>query len=657
MDTAIFSPLLMIPLLPLLGATVLLFLGYRMSKQAVNMVALGACFGAFALSVVSVITFVKTGTPLEFELWTWMATGRFSFPLNLGMDHLSATMILVVTGVGFLIHIFSTEYMSHDPAYARFFAYLNLFIFAMSTLVLGRSLPVMFIGWEGVGLASYLLIGFWYTDPEKASAGKKAFITNRVGDFGFLIGTFTIVGLFGTADFNELRTAAEAIRDPAAMLSTGIFAGYSIQSVLTFACLAFFVGAAGKSAQIPLYVWLPDAMAGPTPVSALIHAATMVTAGVYMVCRLFFFYDLAPFAGTVVAYIGGATALFAATIGLAQNDIKKVLAYSTVSQLGYMFLAAGLGGYGAAIFHVATHAFFKACLFLGSGAIIHALHEEQDMRRMGGLKKKLPVVYITFGLSTLALCGIFPMSGFFSKDGILAYAWQEEPALWVMGFLGAGLTALYMSRLFCLTFFGELRGKDHDGNPIHVHKPGWGMKAPLVVLALLATVAGAFNMPHVLGHFFGEHASLWFEHMLMPATASKALTLTGSTEAILMVVSVAWALGGLVLGYVIFKDGPSAKMEQLTKAGAGKMAHTLLYGKWFVDEIYQKLIIGPLRGISTIFAVLIDPFVVDGLLVKVTGHAVRGAGNVLSKVQTGNVQAYAMVLVVSVATIILWVAK
>jgi NADH-quinone oxidoreductase subunit L len=659
METAIFSPLLLIPLLPLLGAATLTFFGYRMSRMAVHMVALGACFGAFAISATSAFVFVKGGqVPLEYELWTWMAVGRYSFPLNLGMDQLSATMILVVTGVGFLIHVFSAEYMGHDPAYARYFAYLNFFIFAMSTLVLGRSMPVMFIGWEGVGLASYLLIGFWYTDPEKASAGKKAFITNRVGDFGFLLGLFTLVGLFGTADFDELRTAAEAVKDPATtVLGIGMFKGYTVQAVVTFACLALFLGATGKSAQIPLYVWLPDAMAGPTPVSALIHAATMVTAGVYMVCRLFFLFDMAPVAQDVVAWVGGLTALFAATIGLAQNDIKKVLAYSTVSQLGYMFLAAGLGGYGAAIFHVVTHAFFKACLFLGSGAVIHAMHEEQDMRRMGGLKKEIPAVFYTFGISTLALAGIAPLSGFFSKDGILAYAFQEKFPLWVLGFLAAGLTALYMARLVSLTFFGELRAKDEHGHHIHVHAPGPVMTWPLIVLALLAAVAGFANLPHPIGHLFGEHASLWFEHMLAPASASKALHLSAGLEWGLMAASVAWAATGLAVGYMIFKDGPSAKMEALTKAGAGKVAHALLYGKWFVDEIYQKVIIKPLQIFATILAVLVDPFVVDGVLVKVSGHAVRGAGAALTKIQTGNVQAYALVLVVSVAAAILWALK
>ncbi len=655
MDTAIFSPLLMIPLLPLLGATVLLFLGARMSKQTVNMVALGACFGAFLIAIVSVVTFVRAGAPLEYELWTWMQVERYDFALTIGLDQLSSVMILIITGVGFLIHLFSAGYMEDDPAYARYFAYLNFFIFAMSVLVLGRSLPVMFIGWEGVGLASYLLIGFWYTDSEKASAGKKAFITNRIGDFGFLIGTFTLIGLFGTADFHELRTAAEAIRDPAAMLTTGMFAGHTIEAVLTFACLALFVGATGKSAQIPLFVWLPDAMAGPTPVSALIHAATMVTAGVYMICRLFFIYDLAPDAQFVVALIGGLTAVFAATVGLVQNDIKKVLAYSTVSQLGYMFLAAGLGGYGAAVFHLGTHAFFKACLFLGSGAVIHAMHHEQDMRKMGGLRKKLPVVYWTFMASTIALAGVPLTSGFFSKDGILGLAFQEKdayPGLWILGFAGAFMTALYMGRLIGMTFHGELRGKDHDGNPIHVHDVGWSMKFPLVVLAFLALSVGFLNVPKVF-----THTEPWFEHMLSAATASKDITMAHSTEYLLMGISGFLAILGLVLGNALFKNDPVAKMAQLTNSGPAKLLHKLLYGKWFIDEIYDIFIIKPLRGISSFFSAIVDPFIVDGILVKVSSHTIRGIGGAMAKMQTGNVQAYALVLVVSIATIVLWVAK
>ena len=652
METSLFPALYLIPVLPLLGAATLALFGTSMSRVGVNLVALSACFGAFAVSAVSVVVFVRAGAPLEQELWTWIASGRYRFGLTLGLDQLSGVLILVVTGVGFLIHVYSVEYMHDDPGYHRFFAYLNLFIFAMSVLVLGRNLPVLFIGWEGVGLASYLLIGFWYRDADKAAAGKKAFIVNRIGDFGFLVGTFTLVALFGTADFYELRGAVAPLTDLNAEIRSGVFEGYSIRGMLTFACISLFVGATGKSAQIPLFVWLPDAMAGPTPVSALIHAATMVTAGVYMVCRLFFIYDTAPAALDVVAWIGGLTAIFAATIGLAQNDIKKVLAYSTVSQLGYMFLAAGLGAYGVAIFHLVTHAFFKACLFLGSGAVIHALHGEQDMRNMGGLRTKLPVVYWTFLLSTLALAGVFPFAGFFSKDAILAYAWQENRALWVLGFLGAGLTALYMSRLVSLTFYGDtLRLKDEHGHEAHLHAPSWITHMPLIVLALLAVVGGALSLPKLMA----GGAGLWLEHYLEPATRTKALTLSHATEWVLMGVSVAWAVAGLVVGYVIYRHGPSEKMAAFTKAGAGRLAHLLLHGKWFVDELYQFLIVAPLKLVASFFAYLVDPFVVDGILVKASGWTLWGAGKAVARLQTGNVQAYMLVLVLSVAAVLLWV--
>jgi NADH-quinone oxidoreductase subunit L len=436
------------------------------------------------------------------------------------------------------------------------------------------------------------------------------------------------------------------------VLSTGIFSGYTIGAVITASCLALFLGACGKSAQIPLYIWLPDAMAGPTPVSALIHAATMVTAGVYMICRLSFLYDLAPAAQNVVAFVGAATALLAATIALAQNDIKRVLAYSTVSQLGYMFLAAGLGAYGAAMFHLVTHAFFKACLFLGSGAVIHALHGEQDMRKMGGLRKEIPAVYWTFAISTLALCGIAPLSGFVSKDLILGYAYQEKFALWVVGFIAAGLTAFYMSRLMCLTFFGELRFT-HHGEHVPVHAPGPTMTAPLVILAALATVAGVWNLPHPIAHAI--HApETWFDHYLEPTVGMLRLELPARIEWLLMAGSVAWALVGLALGYLIYGRGPSAAMERFARAGLGRVMHGLLYGKWFIDEIYDWSVVRPLRFIAQAFAHVIDPWIIDGLAVKGSGYTILGTGKLLSKLQTGNVQSYAFYLVVAIAAVILW---
>lgn len=681
MESANFPYLLWIALLPLLGASLLAVAGTRLDRRLVHAVALGAVAGAFALTVWATVTLLGGERPLEATAWTWMSTDRYTVALAFRFDQLTAALMLVVTGVGFLIHVYSTEYMHEDPGYARYFAYLNFFIAAMSTLVLGASLPVMFIGWEGVGLASYLLIGFWFTDVEKAAAGKKAFITNRVGDFGFLLGTFTFFGLFGTGDFVELKALMAGLHDLEAMIPVGIFAGWAIRDILTFGCLMLFVGACGKSAQFPLYVWLPDAMAGPTPVSALIHAATMVTSGVYMVSRMGFAFDAAPLAGDTVAWVGALTALFAASIGLAQNDIKKVLAYSTVSQLGYMFIAAGLGAYGAAMFHVVTHAFFKACLFLGSGAVIHALHGEQDMRRMGDLLRRLPVVSATFLISTLAIAGVPFFSGFFSKDAILAYAFQEKPLLWAVGFLAAGMTAFYMMRLFALTFLGNFRFIDHEGNPGHVHVPHLPMRVPLVILAGLALFGGWMSIPHAMAEVLPGHPPAdWFFHFLAPASGGELaaggahgahhgaergagwilrtpLHLSSAVEWGLMAASVLWAGALLAVAYALYRNGPSDVMARLTAQGPGRVAHTLVFSKWFVDEIYQFTVVGPLRLMSSIFAVAVDPWLIDRGAVKGPAYLIRGAGRVLSRLQTGNVQSYAVVFVLGVAAIVLWTVR
>ncbi len=637
--------LYLIPLLPLVGAAILGIIGSQLDKSLVSVIALSSVFGSFLVTVAATYALVKHGVPLENHLWTWMAVGRYDVGLTFGFDQLTAALMLVVTGVGFLIHVYSTGYMRDDPAYWRYFACLNFFICAMSILVLGRSLPVMFVGWEGVGLASYLLIGFWYTDDAKATAGKKAFITNRVGDFGFLIGIFVFVGLFGTVDFIELRDAANAVAGKTDLvLATGMFAGMTVETVVTFGCLMLFLGAAGKSAQMPLYIWLPDAMAGPTPVSALIHAATMVTAGVYMVCRMSFAFDLAETAMTVVAYVGAFTAVFAASIGLAQNDIKKVLAYSTVSQLGYMFLAAGIGAYSIAMFHVVTHAFFKACLFLGSGAVIHALHGEQDMRKMGGLRKHLPVVYWTFLISTLAISGVIGTSGFFSKDAILAHA-LAHPLLLGMGGFGAVLTAFYMGRLVFLTFFGEYRSDPHHLE--HLHKPDWSMKAPLVILATFAVFGGVLNLPHLIGH-------PWLESWLQPSVGATVLDIAHNTEIMMWVASQLIAFSGLGFAWWLYSKGPSSMTESLSK-GAGALPYKAVYGKWYVDELVDFVVVRPLRFVGRIIAILIDPWVIDGILVKfIPGVIVRGGGELLRRPQTGNVQAYAAMFVLAGALISGW---
>jgi NADH-quinone oxidoreductase subunit L len=650
-----FPSLILIPVLPLAGATLLTLFGARMSRTTVHTTALGTVLGAFVITVLATVVQHRVEAPLEWVLWNWMHSGRYSVDLALGFDSLTASLLLVVTGVGFLIHVYSTEYMGHDEGFWRYFAYLNFFIFAMSVLVLGRSLPVMFIGWEGVGLASYLLIGFWFKDIEKARAGKKAFITNRVGDFGFLVGTFVVFSAFGTGDFLQLAHTTEGLQGDQ-VLTGGLFAGWTVESVLTFGCLMLFLGACGKSAQFPLYVWLPDAMAGPTPVSALIHAATMVTAGVYMVCRVGFLFDLAPVAGEVVAWVGGFTALFAASMGLAQNDIKKVLAYSTVSQLGYMFMAAGLGAYSAAMFHVVTHAFFKACLFLGSGAVIHALHEEQDMRRMGGLASRLPVVYWTFLLSTLALAGIPPLSGFFSKDAILAYAFHHSVGLWLFGFIGAGVTALYMFRLVSMTFYGTLRARDADGHEVHLHPPGWAMKGPLVVLAGLAVVAGSLNLPHIieeLSHALHPVVGA-FDHYVGETIESAHLKVAVSEELVLIAASVLVAAVGIATGLALYAKGPTSRLEGWTRAGPGRWAYALVAAKYYVDEIIHAVVVRPLNAFSQFMAYLVDPWVIDGLLARFSSAVVGGTGKVLSRIQTGNVQSYAVVMVVAIAVVVLW---
>jgi NADH-quinone oxidoreductase subunit L len=655
-----FETLYLIPLLPLIGAAILTLIGRRMEKDMVSVIALSTVLGAFAVTAVATYYLMKTGQPdarLEDQLYTFIAVGRFRIDMAFGFDRLTAALMLVVTGVGFLIHVYSVGYMQDDPSYGRYFACLNFFIFAMSVLVLGRSLPIMFIGWEGVGLASYLLIGFWYSDLEKARAGMKAFVVNRIGDFGFLLGMFTLFALFETTDFVELKKHVETIGNIDAVMQGGLFDGISMRVVITAACLLLFLGATGKSAQIPLFVWLPDAMAGPTPVSALIHAATMVTAGVYMISRLHFLFSLAPDAQGVIAWIGVTTAFVSATIGLAQNDIKKVLAYSTVSQLGYMFLAAGVGAYSASIFHLVTHAFFKACLFLGAGAVIHAVHGEQDMRKMGGLKNELPWVWRTFLISTLALAGVAPLSGFISKDAILASAFEKDPALWVLGFLSAGLTALYMMRLVCLTFLAESRVPSHHGKKIELHLPGHSMTVPLLILSALAMVAGVWNLPELLAHPVRFKAG-WFDAFLAPAVGGiRASELSETAEGGLLLASLMMALFGLMIGYAIYRRGPSAALEKATRGGFAKLAVAWLNGKWFFDEIYGFLVIRPLRFVASVFSAFVDPWVIDGIAVKGSGYTVLGVGRLLGRLQTGNVQSYAAIFVIAVAAIILWAVQ
>ncbi|MGB6120828.1 MAG: NADH-quinone oxidoreductase subunit L [Bacteroidota bacterium] len=583
------------------------------------------------------------GRPVEdrtitVTVYQWISAGAFTSSIAYVIDPLSVTMMLIVTGVGFLIHVYSIGYMHGDPGFARFFSYLNLFIFAMLNLILADNFLLLFLGWEGVGLCSYLLIGFWFEKKfdrgTTGDAAKKAFIVNRIGDVGFLIGIFLIFVTFGSIEFQSVFAQA---------------ASFEVGStVLLLITLALFVGATGKSAQIPLHVWLPDAMAGPTPVSALIHAATMVTAGVYMVARCSILYALAPVTMEIVAVIGAVTAIFAATIGLVQNDIKKVLAYSTISQLGYMFLALGVGAFAAGIFHVLTHAFFKALLFLGSGAVIHAMHEEQDIQKMGGLKSHLPVTYWTFFIGAVAIAGIPPLSGFFSKDEILWKAFDSgQWVLWLIGLLGAALTAFYMFRLVSLTFEGEARW----GPEVHPHEAPRTMTVPLILLALLSVVGGFVGIPASLGG--GNHIEHWLDPVFAPAQEklAHAAHTVDPTEYLLMVLSVSVALGGVFLArhfYLKRKDLPERLSQKATRV------YSTLLNKYYVDEIYDATVVTPVvKGSERLLWRGIDIGIIDWL-VNATGRFISSASKALRVVQTGVTETYIFIFLLGVVAAIAW---
>ena len=596
-----------IVLLPLLGVAFNLVLAPRCGRRAVNWVSPGVVLIAFCLSFVALVQLPDGGALVD-RVYSWLHSGALHVDVALRVDPLSAAMITIITGVGFLIHVYSVGYMAEEPDAARYFAYLNLFTAAMLLLVLGDNLLLLFVGWEGVGLCSYLLIGFWYTDPEKADAGKKAFIVNRIGDAGFLLGVFVL--FWGLAAHDVWTLSFGAIEAHAGLLPTG---------VVTLVCLLFFVAATGKSAQIPLYVWLPDAMAGPTPVSALIHAATMVTAGIYLIARMHFLYALSPSALAVVAVVGAVTALFAATIALVQTDIKKVLAYSTVSQLGYMFLGLGVGAYAAAVFHVMTHAFFKALLFLGAGSVIHGMHEEQDIRRMGGLRRAMPTTYGTFAVGCLAIAGFPLLSGFFSKDLILEHVFAGGSGLlWLTGSLGAGLTALYMFRLLFLTFWGETRATPEVAG--RIHESPRVMTVPLVVLAVLSVVGGYFTLPDLLAPLYG-HA-----HPHVPLLVKYLPTLL--------------ALAGISAAYWLYVQNPAAA-ERIGRRFA--VVHRLLLNKYYVDEVYDAAVVRPLMAAADWLWRVWDTLVIDGL-VNGTARVVQAGGLFLRFWQTGNVQAYALSL-------------
>ena len=617
----------LIPFLPLIGFLINGLGRKNLSKSLSGIIGSGVILGSFILSI-WVFLQVKNGNTHVAHYYDFINTGSLKIGFDFQIDQLSSLFLLIITGVGFLIHVYSTSYMKEENSanFARYFSYLNLFVFSMLLLVMGGNYIIMFIGWEGVGLCSYLLIGFWFKNNNYNDAAKKAFIMNRIGDLGFLLAVFWLLNKLGTADYHT-------VFQNAAQLSLLDVTGIT---------LLLFVGATGKSAQIPLYTWLPDAMAGPTPVSALIHAATMVTAGIYMIARSNILFTMAPVTQTVVAVVGLATAILAATIALKQNDIKKVLAYSTVSQLGYMFLGLGVGAYTGAVFHVMTHAFFKALLFLGAGSVIHAMGGEQDMRNMGGLKKYMSITHITFLLGCLAIAGMPPFSGFFSKDEILAEAFKQNPLYWGIGVAGALMTAFYMFRLYAMTFLGKFRGTHEQEH--HLHESPAAITFPLIALAILAVVGGWIGIPEVFMH--GGHR---LEVFLEPIFAnSNELVkennphepLTHSKEIMLMAISVVGALAALLFAWNKFSKYEKTDKEEI---GVGK----ILANKWYVDELYDAVIVKPLQSIAAFFNNIIERKGIDGM-VNGVGKAVNYGSRQIRLLQSGQVGTYVLLMVVGI---------
>ncbi len=602
----------LIPLIPLIGFAINGIFGHRAPKRFVNFVAIGSVAISFALVIQVLatlwpldVTYVERGYP-------WIQSGDLRIGFDMAVDRLTAIMLLVVTGVGLLIHTYATGYMAHEQGYARFFAYLNLFMFFMLTLVLAANFPLLFVGWEGVGLCSYLLIGFYYDREYATTAGNKAFIVNRIGDMAFILAIFLIFVQFRTFDFAAIFAKLPALQaDP----------GFGALGLIT---LLLFIGATGKSAQLPLFVWLPDAMAGPTPVSALIHAATMVTAGIYMVARSAPLYQMTPAVLEIVAIVGLATAVFAAIIGLAQNDIKKVFAYSTVSQLGYMFLALGVGAYSAGIFHVMTHAFFKALLFLGAGSVIHAVSGEQDIWKMGGLRKKTPITFATLMVAGIAIAGVYPFSGFFSKDEILLAAHHHAPWMYWVGVATAAMTAFYVFRALFVTFFGSYRGDAHP------HESPKSMTLPLVALALLSLGGGFLNVPQFLQPMFplGDHGH----------------------DVTLVAIALGAGLLGILMAFVFYVAKPELPGQIAASAGG---LHRLVFNKFYVDEIYDALFVKPLLQSSrAFFWPIMDTKLIDGAVNGVAAQA-RNVGRVLRSWQSGSIRTYASWVVVGSVVILL----
>jgi NADH-quinone oxidoreductase subunit L len=619
---------LLLLLTPFVGFLFNVFFGKKAGKSISGIIGTLSVAVSFAVSIYFFMQLNQSGKPIQVSLFDWISVSNFKLDFGILLDQLSLLWLLFVTGIGSLIHLYSISYMHDDENMHKFFAYLNLFVFFMITLVVGSNLLVMFIGWEGVGLCSYLLIGFWYKNQPYNDAAKKAFIMNRIGDLGFLIGIFIVGALFSTLDFVDMKQT----------IIGGTSSGNTFW--IGIAALCLFIGACGKSAQIPLYTWLPDAMAGPTPVSALIHAATMVTAGIFMITRMNFLFgldiDSVHLVNFIIAIVGATTALVAASIGLIQNDIKKVLAYSTVSQLGLMFLALGLGAYNVAVFHVITHAFFKACLFLGSGSVIHALHGEQDMRKMGGLKKAMPITFWTMLISTLAISGIFPFAGFWSKDEILMTAFHENKILWIVGSIASIMTAFYMFRLMYLTFFKTFRGTEEQKH--HLHESPALITLPLIILAILATIGGAINLP----------GSNWLNHYLEPlfSKASHEAHVLGNTEYMLMGIATIGALIGIGIAFAKYIKQNVVPNQDSEITGLSKV----IYNKYYVDELYTFLIVKPINGLSNFFRVTLEPAL--SKLVFSFGTLANGIGNQGKKLQNGNIGLYLFAFVIGVCAII-----
>ncbi len=610
--------------LPFIGFILNGTIGKFLPKNLSGIISSSVILGSFVIAVLYFKQSQSNPAVVSYNIFNWFRVGNLSVSFGLVLDRLSLLWVLFITGIGFLIHIYSIAYMKEDKAFARFFSYLNLFIFFMLVLVLGNNLLITFIGWEGVGLCSYLLIGFWYNNQEYNKAANKAFIMNRIGDLFFLIATFLIVYYFGTLEYSTLASLINQVIIP--------------KEVIIAITLCIFLASTGKSAQLPLYTWLPDAMAGPTPVSALIHAATMVTSGIYIICRLYFLFDLAPETLNIIGYVGGITCIFSATIAILQNDIKKILAYSTVSQLGLMFIAIGVGAYNSAIFHVITHAFFKACLFLGAGSVIHALHHEQDIRKMGGLKQKLPITFATFLVATIAIAGFPPFAGFFSKDEILLHVFEKNKILWLFASIGSILTAFYMFRLLYLVFFTTNRGTEEQYK--HAHESPSLMTIPLIILAAFSIFVGLLGIPA----FFG--ANHFLNIFLTPVIdlGHKIVHLSILEELGLMFFAVISALVSLSLAYFMYiknKKLPANNTKELSAI------QKLVYNKYYIDEIYSILILEPLKFISKVFSYFFEELIVT--IVNLVGKIAILTGRFLNIFQTGNIGSYILMMVLGIS--------